>query len=53
MSVEQRVRTCRLLEKMRMQEIYSRRLGLEDVSTVHGRKISESCGERSRRVRGI
>lgn len=53
MSVEQRVRTCRLLEKMRMQEIYSRRLGLEDVSTVHGRKISDSSGVRGGKVRGI
>ena len=40
MSVEQRVQTCRLLEKMKMQEAYSKRLGLEDVSTVHGKRIN-------------
>lgn len=42
MSVEQRVQTCRLLEKMRMQASYSKRLGLEDVSTVHGKRINEN-----------
>ena len=36
MSEEQRVQTCRLLEKMKEHEAYSKRLGLEDVSTVHG-----------------
>ena len=49
MSVEQRVRTCRLLEKMRSQEMYSRRLGLEDVSTVRGRKMSESPSVKERK----
>ena len=45
MSVEQRIQTCRLLEKMRMQKDYSKRLGLEDISTIHGRQIDKNvCG---------
>ena len=42
MSVEQRIQTCILLEKMRVQKDYSRRLGLEDVSTIHGRQIDKN-----------
>lgn len=42
MSVEKRIRTCRLLEKMKKQEAYSKQLGLEDVSTVHGKQINDS-----------
>ena len=41
MSVEQRIQTCMLLEKMRVQKDYSRRLGLEDISTLHGRQIDK------------
>lgn len=36
MSVEMRILTCRLLEKMKAQEAYGKRLGLEDASRVHG-----------------
>lgn len=43
MSVEQRVQTCRLLEKMKEQEMYSKRLGLEDMSTVHGMRINKDA----------
>ena len=42
MKVEQRIQTCRILEKMRVQKDYSKRLGLEDVSTIHGRQIDKS-----------
>lgn len=45
MGVEQRIKTCRLLEKMKMQEAYSKRLGLEDVSTVHGKQINVGAGK--------
>ena len=38
MSVEQRVRTCRLLEKMQVQKKYTERLGLKNVSTFHGKQ---------------
>ena len=47
MSVEQRIRTCRLIEKMRAQKLYSGRLGLENVSTVHGKKINDAVCEKS------
>jgi len=36
MSVKERVLTCRLLEKMRVQDSYGGRLGLENVSTFCG-----------------
>ena len=39
MSIEQRVRTCRLLEKMKSQEDYSKRLGLENRSTMNGKQM--------------
>lgn len=42
MRVEQRIQTCRLLEKMRAQKAYSKRLGLEDISTIHGRQIDKN-----------
>lgn len=43
MSVEQRVRTCRLLEKMKEHETYSKKLGLEDMSTVHGIQMNKGA----------
>ena len=41
MSVGQRIQTCRLLEKMKSQEGYSKKLGLENVSTFHGTKLNK------------
>ena len=43
MSVEMRILTCRLLEKMKTHEAYGRRLGLEDASRVHGRLIEKGA----------
>lgn len=40
MGIEQRILTCRLLEKMNDQKRYSSKLGLENVSTFHGIQIS-------------
>ena len=40
MGIEQRVLTCRLLEKMNGQKRYSSKLGLENVSTFHGIQIN-------------
>lgn len=40
MCVEQRVRICRLLEKMKEQEAYSRKIGIENLSTFRGKKMS-------------
>jgi len=42
MSVEMRILTCRLLEKMRVHEAYGKRLGLEDASQIHGIRIEKS-----------
>ncbi len=39
MSIEQRIQTCRLLEKMWAQEGYSEKLGLKDASTFHRKEF--------------
>lgn len=45
MGIEQRILTCRLLEKMNNQKRYSNKLGLENVSTFHGIQMnSDSKG---------
>jgi len=44
MSVEERIRTCLLIEKMRGQKNYCERLGLENISRFHGKKIDEKEG---------
>ena len=51
MSMEQRIQTCRLLEKMKSQEGYSKKLGLEDVSTFHGIKLNKSVRNWKRKER--
>ena len=42
MSIEMRILTCRLLEKMKVYEAYGKRLGLEDVSQIHGIRIEKA-----------
>lgn len=39
MTIEQRIRNCLLIEKMREQKTYSRKLGLENISKFRGRRI--------------
>lgn len=39
MSVEQRIMLCRLLEKMDDQWEYGKKIGLENVSRFHGKKL--------------
>lgn len=41
MTIEQRIRTCLLLERMCEQKKYSERLGLENRSKFHGKTIKE------------
>lgn len=41
MSVEMRILTCRLLEKMKTCATYGKRLGLEDVSRIHGIRMDD------------
>ena len=42
MCVEQRVRMCRIVEKIKSQEAYSHRIGITDVSTYRGEVIKEN-----------
>lgn len=53
MNVEQRILTCRLLEKMRNREAYSKKLGLENFSTFQGMPITMKSGEVQRKSRGL
>lgn len=41
MSAEERIRRSLLIEKMEKQKSYSRKLGLEDISTFHGKQIKK------------
>ena len=50
MGIEQRILTCRLLEKMNDQKGYSSRLGLENVSTFHGIQINSDSKGAVRKV---
>ena len=52
MGIEQRILTCRLLEKMNEQKGYSSRLGLENVSTFHGIQINSDRKCSVRKVQG-
>ncbi len=45
MSVKERVMTCRLLEKMKQQDSFSRQLGLENTSTFCGVNIIQKKNE--------
>ena len=41
MTIEERIRTCMLIEKMFEQKEYRERLGLENRSRFHGKTIEE------------
>ena len=41
MSIEKRIRLCRLLDKMEIEKSYSQKLGLENTSTFHNRQIKQ------------
>ena len=49
MSVRTRIETIRLLEKMERHEAYSKKLGLSEVSKLHGKIVGN---EREIRKRG-
>ncbi len=40
MTIEQRIRMCLLIEKMHEQKSCSEKLGLEDMSKLHGKRIN-------------
>ena len=48
MSVKERVMICRLLEKMKEQDNYSRQLGLTNASTFCGVNIIQKKNEEKR-----
>lgn len=41
MSTRERIRLCILIEKMNEQKSYSEKLGLENRSTFHGKRIKK------------
>lgn len=45
MTIEQRIKTCMLIEKIYGQTEYSERLGLENRSRFHGKNIEEKGGK--------
>lgn len=47
MPVKQRIRICRLIEKMQEQKEYSKKLGLEDRSRFHGERV---CKEEEKQL---
>ena len=49
MSVRTRIETIRLIEKMGRHEAYSKKLGISDVSKLHGKTVGN---EREIRKRG-
>lgn len=40
MKIEDRIKKCRLIEKMNQQKSYSKKMGLENVSKYHGKLIN-------------
>ena len=40
MTIEQRIRRCLLIEKMYEHKVYSEKIGLEDMSKFHGKRIN-------------
>ena len=47
MTVEQRIRTCLLIEKMHEQKAYSEKLGRENISKFHGKRMD---GEEEKQI---
>lgn len=45
MNIDERIRISLLLEKMYRQKEYSQKLGLEDISKLHGEIIHKKEGE--------
>ncbi len=44
MTVKQRIRACLLIEKMQKRKDFSEKLGLEDRSEFHGKRINRGEG---------
>ena len=46
MPIEQRIRLCLLIEKLTKKKEYGQKLGLEDTSRFHGKRIGGEKGEK-------
>ena len=46
MSIQERVRMCRLIERMESKKELCKRLGLENKSTFHGNPLDEYLGNK-------
>ena len=42
MSVAERIRICRLIEKIQMQDAYSKKIGVQDASRYRGKRTKRS-----------
>ena len=47
MPIEQRIRMCLLIEKMQEQKVFSEKLGLENISKFHGKRMD---GEEEKQI---
>ena len=45
MCVKERIKLCRLLDKMEEQKEYSQKLGLENASTFHKKQINHTINK--------
>ena len=45
MHLAERIRLCRLLDKMEEQKTYSKKLGLENTSTFHKKQINDTTSK--------
>ncbi|MGN0140716.1 MAG: hypothetical protein ACI4AD_00700 [Roseburia sp.] len=45
MSVQERMRMCRLIDQMESRPAFCKRLGLENRSTFHGSLVDENYGK--------
>ncbi len=45
MCLAERIRLCRLLDKMDGQKVFSQKLGLENASTFHKKQINHNINE--------
>ena len=46
MRLEERIRLCRLLDKIEEQKEYSQKLGLENASTFHKKQINHNINNK-------
>ena len=47
MNIEERIKMCLIIEKMYKNKEYSKKLGLLDISEIHGKRINQEEAERN------